>query len=505
MIDWLLKGEPREAQLEALRRSYRGIATRDAVDGPVFHRPIEGHTGDPAKGWGHFLEQRVGKTPTDLNEFMLLRRDFGFKWHIVLVPNAFKDDWPLEAEKFGIDCAAMAMESSKRHLTQKFIDKNKANGGLIAVNYEALRYKDNLAILGQVTGPLTMIGADESISIKNHDSGDTKAAIALAKECKVRRAMSGKPISQGPHDLWAQLRFIAQIEGWNPFAFKNAFCQMGGFQGKQILGSKNEDRLHKIQDVCSWNARKVDWLKTPGKDYAPERMVALLPDQLVIYKRMQEEFLCEVADGTIIAADQIITKLIKMQQIASGFIIDEDGKIHDLMPVDKNPKILEVRKMLSEEIRLDAGGKVIIVCHFRRSMELLEEALGQYRPALIRGKDWHRSNDRDIISEKKRFNEDPNCHIMIGQEQALRYGHTLMGSEDHPCHNEIYYENNYSLNDRSQTEERAQGAGQTAPITIWDFIATEKDRETIQALQRKEDVASVVLRYARGTGVLPHR
>lgn len=500
MVDWLLKGEPREAQLEALRRSHLGYATRDTVDDEPFFRPVPGHSrSHPAKGWGHFLEMRIGKTPTHLNEGALFRRDYDFRWHIVIAPNAFKEDWPLEAATFGYPADAIALSSDNRREVQTFVDKRQKTGGLIAVNYEALKSEASMSIIEQVCGDRTIIGADESIGLKNPQSVQTKAAQKIAKECGARRVLCGKPITQGASDMHQQLRFIGQLNGVDHTVFKNTYNKYGGFQGKAIIGIKNEDMLHSILDRCSWNARKVDWLRTPGRDYS-ERKLFLLPDQLKMYERMEKEFLIELANGTIIAADQIITKLIKLQQIASGFIIDEDRLVHELMPPEKNPKALTLKGMIDDEIE----HKVIVVCHYQHSIDILERALAAYHPAIIRGQQYHRKEDRPLVEEKARFNGDRACRVLIGQEQALRYGHTLMGNPLDPCYTTVFYENNYSLNDRSQCEERNQGSGQQFPINIIDFVVTPQDRNTIKALQRKEDIAATALRYARETGILPH-
>jgi hypothetical protein len=505
VIDWLLKLDPREAQLEALSRSYLGVATRDRLDDTPFSRPVPGHRQDqPALSWAHFMEQRVGKTPTNLNEFALLRRDFGVKWNIVLAPNAFKKDWPLEAEKFGLDAPATFLESSKRDQLARWISKNEKHGGLIAVNYEALVQKDTVKLLKSLPGRQTMITADESVKLKNITGAFAKGGIEIAKECVVRRDLSGKPIVQGPHDLLAQLRFIGVANGVDPTVWKNRYCVMGGHMGKQVTGIKNEESLHALLDTCSWNARKIDWLKTPGKDYAPLRVFDMLPDQAAMYRSMQKEFLVELVSGEIVSADQVITKLIKLQQIASGYIIDEMSETQVLVDPARNPKLQMLKNMLQEEIRLEQeNGKVILICVSKYMLDLLERELAEYQPAVIRGQDWHKKTGRDIVAEKARYNGDPKCRLMIGQEQAIKYGHTLMGDSEQPCLNQIYVENSYSLDDRSQSEERAQGVGQQAPITIWDFVVSEQDMRVIEALQRKEDIASVALRYARETGVLP--
>jgi hypothetical protein len=440
---------------------------------------------------------RVGKTPTHLNEAALLRRDFDTRWHIVLAPNAFKPDWPLEAEKFGYPADAIAMDSSNRKQVQRFIDGHQKLGGMIAVNYEALGSDANLALLDQIVDGC-LIGADESISIKNNKSGYSRAALALSKRAAFRRIMSGKPITQGAHDLYMQLRFIGLLNGIEFTVFRNTYCAMGGFMGKQIVGIKNEDQLHSILDANAFRGRKIDWLKTPGRDYF-ERRLQLLPDQQRLYDQMQQDFLVELGDGTIVSADQVITKLMKMQQISSGFIIDEEGKVNELVTVDRNPKAAEVKRALEQ----DLDTKLIVVCHYQHSLNILERALAEFQPAVIRGDQWHTKNGRDKISEKARFNGDRGCRVLLGQERALCYGHTLMGNRDDPCFTTFFYENNYSLNDRSQCEERNQGDGQQSPIAIMDFISTQQDLSVIRSLQRKEDVASTLLQYAREQGVLP--
>lgn len=498
--DWLLSLPPRQAQLEALSRSYFGLCTQDSVDGPVFERPVPGHPYTrPAKGWAHLLQQRVGKTPTLLAEFCLLRRDFDALWCIVLAPAAYKRDWPLEAVKFGCPFDSYAFDSSDRKGASKWIAAHAATGGLISINYEALKSKDNIALLRPIVGLRTLLAADESVSIQNRQAQSTRAALDLSKEAGWKRILSGKPAPEGPHSLWPQLRFISQIEGVDPVVFRNTFCQIGGFQGRQVKGVKNEDQLHAIFERCSFSGRKSDWLKTPGTDYAEHR-VFLAPDQQRLYDAMQQDFMVELANGTIVASDQIVTKLLKMAQISSGFILDEDGRPHDLVPLNANPKIAEIGNLVRNEI----DGKTIVVCHYSHTMDTMEKALQEFGVAVIRSEQWHIKNGRDRIEEKDRFNNDPDCSIMLGQEQALRYGHTLLGSDEAGrCRTTIIAESSYSLNDRSQVEERNQGVGQDSPVTIIDLICTDQDRLVIQALQRKEDIAATLLRYARSEGILP--
>ena len=494
--DWLLKGDPREVQLEALRRSYYGYKLRDfPEDEERFLRIRNG----PARGWGHFMEMRLGKTPTALNEFELFVRDYDFRRMIILSPNAFKNTWVTEAEKFGTTFDAFAYDGNRSKL-RRFVATNKGRY-ILALNYEALRSEDVLSFLQDECGDQTAIYADESVTIKGSGTTTTDNALTLAKRCRARRPMTGKPIVQGPHDAYTQLRFAGQLEGVLYTAFKSKHCQMGGFQGKAVVGVKKAEELSETIHSAAFVARKAGakgWLKTPGVEYGV-RELQMLPEQAAMYAAMEKEFMVELANGTIVTADQITTKLIKMQQITSGFIYDEQRGIHFIVPTAKNPLVLAVKTMIEEELE----GKLILVCHHQPTMDLFQKALEEYGVAVIRGAEWHKKNQRPLDDEKARFNTDPSCRVLIGQEISLRYGHTLMGSKEQPCLTQVYIENNYSLNDRSQTEQRAQGDGQQGVLSILDFFASQRARDIVMSLQRKEDISAYVMNYAREEGILP--
>lgn len=509
VADWLLKGEPRDVQIEALHRSYDGYRVKRSQDDPniVPQRLVdsEGYsrTG-PAKRWGHFLEQRLGKTPICLNEIELFRRDYDFRWAVGLAPNSFKDEWVAESERFGLSMPAHAFRSEDRGAAQRFVDRNRRTGGLLVLNYEALISPDTVRFLDNLIDDKTYLFGDETVKIKNHNATTTKNAIALAKNAGARRSMTGKPVVQGPHDMWSQGRFAGEFDGWNFFAFRNTFCKMGGFQGRSITGSKDEERFQSILSTWAFPARRVDWMKTPGSDYAI-RPLQMLPEQKVHYKRMEKDLITFIEGLTpdediAIPADQIVTKLLKLAQIDSGFIIDEQGVAHDIMPPKSNPKVIELKAMLSDEI----VGKTIIFCHFTHTIDILMEALKEFNPALIAGERQMRRLGLDVQTEKARFNSEGACRVVIGQSQAIKYGHTLQGTPDDPCLTEIFAENSYSLDDRAQGEERPQGVGQQGAIAIWDIVASPIARAALVALQRKEDVASAVMGYARASGLLPH-
>lgn len=431
---------------------------------------------------------RVGKTPTALNEFMLFKRDYGLAKSFVLSPNKYKHTWGAEALKFGIDTPIHVFESGRRKDFAEFIRTSPE--GFVVANYEALGYEDNLDLFDDWIDDKTYMGADESVMMKNPNASFFKRAMVLSKSAAVTRPMTGLPSPQGPFDLWAQLRFARHLNGFNFHAFKHTYTKMGGFKNKKALGLKpdKEEDLHRLLSTCCFKARRVDWGTKIDSDYERVKL-DMLPEQKRAYDEMEREFVLWLNGTDSVAVDQVITKRMKMQQIASGFIIDEEGVVRDLVPFHKTPKFVDLFDRLQNHV----PGKVIVIAHYTATIRKLAEALAVFAPSVICGEKHMREMGLDAESEKARFNTNPLCRVMIGQSQAIKYGHTLMGPPEDPCLSMAFFENNYSLDNRAQSEERPQGEGQQAAIHVWDYYSSGVERDVVKALQDKRDIADAIM------------
>jgi hypothetical protein len=486
---WLLNSDPRPVQLEALRRAYYGYSQQQSIretldeTQPVQTRP----TPTPAEGWGHYLEMRLGKTPLVLNEFMLFEQDYGFDRLVVLSPNTFKQGWVDEAEKSGFLLPFGTFETSKDQLAWQFAKSAKGRFA-IAVNYEALQYDKAKEFLGEFVNSRTLLVADESIKLKNHESLTTKAALAISKAAGATRVLSGLPMTQGPQDLYPQLRFVRQLSGTNPYAFRNRFCKMGGFKNKKIVGAINEEELTGLISSTAFVAKRKDWGK-PGKAEYYTMGVELSPVQQKHYKEMDRDFVTMLSSGFEVTVDQVISKLLKLQQISSGFMYTENGHAEEIMDPFKTPKILRVLEFMREE----AVGKVIVPYHYGKSGDILMEALAEYSPAVIRSGVWMKKNDRDVDAEKRRFNKDPKCRVMILQITSGKYGHDLSGVHGDRCGTMLFYENTYSLDDRGQIEMRNTASSQDWDNVYLDLVCSKIERAAIEAHIKKESLVTAIL------------
>jgi len=440
-------------------------------------------------GYAFYMEMGLGKTLTALMEFLQLVADKKATRLVVVCPNSFKGGWIDEIKKHSINVHPHVFESGADYANDQFAKTVFTKPPVLIVNYEAIRKAENQAYIARFThGKVCMIVLDESIQIKTYNSQQTKAALWLAPFFNYRRILSGKPVTQGPHDLWAQMKFIGAItEKYHPF--KTTFCRMGGFKAKKVVGAQNEELLAAKIERFIFRASKADWTDLPPKLYT-SREYKLTPKMMTQYKSMEDDFVLWLNETEVVTVDAFITKYIKLAQIQSGFIIQEDGKVVELVPPEENPRFNLVRDILEE-----VSGKVIIPYVHRYTSHLLLRSLEDYYPAIIKGG----MSPEEIQFNKDRFNNDDQCRIILGQMRATKYGHTLLGNPqvpDNRCSTMIFAENSYSLDDRSQVEDRPHRYGQTADSCLYiDVWGTPLDRRVTGALQAKENIAQAVFSY----------
>ena len=463
---------------------------------PVQHAALAFARGKPGVGW--FLEQGLGKTLLALAEFDALRLQGLVDRMIVICPNSFKLGWAQEIEKHGFSFDVHVFRSSKREAATEFCsrshrdDSGRHHAPVMVVNYEAARMKTVLAgLIKWAARGRCYLAIDESIQIKTQPtkSQQTKAVHSLAAwnqfigeplHLRYVRILTGRPQTQGPQDLWGQLRAIGLFQNKNYWAFRGDYCVMGGWMNKEVVRAKNEGQLAAFMAPVVFQAKKADWLPSlPRKDMTI-RDYAMSGEQKRQYTSMEEEFLLEIEAGTI-TVDVAIAKYAKLAQIQTGFIYDESGNAHELVLPSKNPRVQLLKQILDEEV----SGKTVVVYRHKAVLPLLLTALANYDPAWIKGG----MKPTEIEDQKARFNNDPNCRIILAQCDASKYGHTLLAgpAEEDRCRTMIFFENSYSADTRDQIEDRIHRRGQTGEYVLYiDLSGSDLDRRIVRALQRKD-------------------
>tara|TARA_R110000765_G_scaffold89125_1_gene170205 strand:- start:80 stop:1171 length:1092 start_codon:yes stop_codon:yes gene_type:complete len=332
----------------------------------------------------------------------------------------------------------------------------------------------------------TLMVVDESTTIKNPVAKRTKSILTLSKHSTYRRILTGSPVTKSPLDLYSQCSFLNEnlLDHTSFYSFRNRYAHMieRNFGGRrvQLVGSyKNLSELEEILKKFSYRVMKDDCLDLPDKIYI-KREIELSPQQQVAYSTMKSSALAQV-NGKLATAPHVLTQMMKLHQIVCGHFKADDGTITEF----KHNRIEELLDVLDE-----IEGKVIIWANYIYDIEQITKAVKkkygndsivQYYGAV--------DNETRQTNIEKFQNPDSPAKYFIGNPQTAGYGITLTAAST-----VVYYSNNYDLEKRLQSEDRAHRIGQNKSVTYIDFI-TEKtvDEKIVKALRKKINIASQVL------------
>lgn len=454
---WGLAGKPYQVQVEAFKRS-------------------AGHD-----KYAFFLQMGLGKTALVLWEY--IERFTDCPTVFVFCPNSFKLDWALAGPQWGINSFTYSVwpRDALRAGTSEAPHWN-------VINFESVRAGAFTKIKQLMNDNPSVLIVDESSAIKNFQSQTAKAVVDLSKRAKVVRLLNGTPMTQNVLDLFSQLKCVGELDGMNPYAFKYKFAVLGGYMGRQVIGVKNEDELHAIQERCSFRALKKDWSDLPDKIYVPMHL-EMSDNQRKHYREMLLEFYTMVKDQEF-DAPMVLTQMDKLRQIASGVLLSGDKSVI-LDPVDKNPKIRAMFDLLN-----NGPGKMVVSHFYKVTGNNLYVTLTDkgFNPARISGG----MKPQHIVDEKNKFNNDPSCRVMVAQITAASKGHTLLGGEgDDRCNRMLFFDHTFSLLDRSQMEDRIHRGAQDKACLYYDPILSPIDQAQLTALTKKKDMAALIVDTVR--------
>lgn len=352
---------------------------------------------------------------------------------------------------------------------------------------------------------------DESQHIKSPDAAVTKAMLKLGKMAKRRWITTGTMSTGSTLDAWSQYTFLdPKIVNNTPYwSFKAEFAvleQVGNktFEtwkkdprtGKSVkvempvmtvTGFKNEDKLRAMLDPYRSRLLKADCLDLPEKIYRM-RSFEMSDNMRRAYMQMSKEFLVELEGGRTMTASMAMVKLVRLQQIACGFVVpdDHDPTSEDVPGIaldDKNPRI-EAFMQEVEKIR----GMGIIWSYKRYSLREIAKALREaYGASSV--VEYHGGIGDEEKARNLRTFQEERCRWFVGNPMSGGTGIDLVQAQDM-----VYYDNSFNLALRLQSEDRFHRIGQkgtSCTITDLECLGTV-DRPQLRALKDKRDVAAAV-------------
>ena len=453
-------------------------------------------------GWdraefGLFMEMGTGKSKVLIDNMGMLYLDGQIDFALVIAPKGVYRNWVAKEipEHMSDDIPHRVIRwvsgPNKKQQEEMRSVKDKFDGLTIFVMnveaYSSLKGQKAGAWMAGALGARGMIAIDESTTIKNHKAKRTKALMKIAAGFKYRRLLTGSPVTKSPMDIYSQCEFLRPgllgFESYYAFQGRYAVVQrrkMGQAAFQQIVGFRNLDELTQRIDMFSFRVLKKDCLDLPDKIYTA-RYVGMTPQQFEMYEQIRRHAMVLLDSGEMSTAPAVITQMLRLQQIMSGHLKTDDGDM--LYFPSKRMEALE-------EIINEHNGKAIIWSRFRYDIiqitEMLNKKFGQGCAVSYFGD----TSDDDRAAAVLNFqNPGHPLKFFVGNPATAGYGLTLT-----EANLVVYYANDFNLETRIQSEDRAHRIGQKNNVTYIDLICEGSiDERIVKALRAKIDIGAKVL------------
>ena len=311
---------------------------------------------------------------------------------------------------------------------------------------------------------------DELTAFKNNTSDRTKAMKRVCRTAKAVWGLTGSMTANKVLDAFGQCQTV------NPY--NDALPTYYGVF-RDLLTIKFDEFTHVPRD--NWEQILLpmvqpsirfsldDCIDLPPIIYE-YRNVPMTKQQVVVYKTMQKQFIVEMEEGTIKAANSGV-KVMKLMQISCGAVFDTD---HKLVSVDNSNKLKEMMDLYEQ---LDTK-KLIVFCNFRGS---LMNVLDHIRSKGITAEGVHGDVSKNNRSRFFENFQHGDLNVLVMQPNATAHGLTLTAA----C--TILWFGPITSNETFiQACARIRRPGQTRKQLVVMLQSSAIERKMFKSLQGKE-------------------
>lgn len=457
----------------------------------------------PASPWAH---QRVGVHAIGQMAGIMIAWDmgsgksaavigaittYGFKRILILCPARVPGVWAKQAKlhfpqgyRYKLDELDGRYSCAERRgmLEESLKTADPEHAYLAVLNFEALSSAHGEGLRTATSAvEWDLVVIDESHRTANYTTVISRFVCdRLAHRAKHRVCLTGTPLREGPEDAFGQFLFLDPgLFGEYVTAFRGRYCIMGGFEGHEILGYKNMDEFKERMGRLSLRVRLEDVVNLPA--FMDEEVeVRMNPEARRVYDEIRDEFIADFQGGKILAMN-ILTRLIRLQQVTSGFTaVTTDDEEQCEIPIDAAKA-----EALTERLQdLATSEPVVVFCRFIHDLHETVRAcraVGREGFMLGAGKDqrkaWEETCDRGVGP------------VLAVQVQAGGVGVDL--TKARYC---VYYSLGFSLTDYVQSRARLHRPGQTRSVVYYHLIVPGTvDRLVYRALKAKKTVVDSVV------------
>jgi SNF2 family DNA or RNA helicase len=390
-------------------------------------------------GGALLMEPRTGKTKVAVDWLSVLNQQGKIKRALIVCPNRVMMVWVRE----------LFANSPRRIHVQLWDRKGRKDLGPVFRKYEPDGYDLYVAIVNydafatpgrkiasgrrsKATGRFKLRSSiakwlgkdgaacilDESHKIKSPSGKAANLVVTMRDWFDYRAILTGTPLTKSnrTHDVYMQWQFL------NPDRFADLptaadFRTRYGVWKKrdgweQFLRPRNLAELQRRMRADAFMIRRDQCFDLPPREDLVE-YVDLGPSKQV-YHQMAEEMIAELEDGSTAEAGLKITQALRLGQITSGFVTDDEGH-QKRIGFEKFNRLVEILDdLLEKEL------KVVVAARWRADLDLVEDYCreGKIPHYSVRGKIKRAEGDRAI----QEFEKAEGAAVMCVQPAAAALG-----------------------------------------------------------------------------------
>lgn len=322
---------------------------------------------------------------------------------------------------------------------------------------------------------------DEAHHIGNPSALQSKKTVEVGKLAQHRVFLTGTPFHRKPFYVFGQFRFYDEsVLGGNFGAFKRMIAIFGGYNNYEVIRYINLKWLRNKIRPHVFISKKV-----PKAPAVKRRILFSMDESKAKYREMEHESIIKVGEDEI-TAPIVLTRQLRLQQIAGGWVKTEDGRYKRVGSEKQRAFARRVKEYREQGITKFVVGARFIP-ELRDIYHVVRDA--GYTPLLVHGA----VDRRERQSRRERFNAQENV-VFIAQFQAAREGIDLSTADLM-----VYYSLPGDYLTYDQFGARIEKYRETRTL-LYEHLVVKGTRDEIawEAISRQEDVAKYIMSH-------PHR
>jgi SWI/SNF-related matrix-associated actin-dependent regulator of chromatin subfamily A member 5 len=413
-------------------------------------------------------EMGLGKTLQTISFLGYLRFINGINGpHLVAVPKSTLDNWKREFEKWVPDIDVMVLQGTKDERAEIIQDRLADEKFDVCItSYEMiLREKSHLKKIAW-----EYIIIDEAHRIKNEES--SLAQIIRVFNSRNRLLITGTPLQNNLHELWALLNFLL------PDVFGDAAAFDDWFNNQDSDSDTVVQQLHKVLRPFLLRRVKADVEKSLLPKKEVNLYIGMSDMQVNWYKKILEKDIDAVngAAGKGESKTRLLNIVMQLRKCCNHPYLFEGAEpgppyTTDEHLVNNAAKMIMLDKLLK---RMKAqGSRVLIFSQMSRVLDILEDysVFRQYQYCRIDGSTAHEDRIAAIDDYNKEGSEK---FLFLLTTRAGGLGINLTSADI-----VVLFDSDWNPQADLQAMDRAHRIGQTKQVVVFRFVTENAIEEKV--------------------------